>query len=384
MKMVAAMEFYYQEVYELYRELVGISSQSANKSGVDRVGDKIAEFMRQRDFCVEKCMNPEAGNGVLISVNPNGHGKRIVLLAHMDTVHKEGTFAEPLFREEGDKIYGPGVLDCKGGIAVGLLTMLALRDCGYQAPVKFILAPDEEINLSKSGQKGIDFIKDNVQDADYVMVLESGTRNKLVTGRKGVVRYEVSVHGKAAHAGCAYDKGISAIREACSKIQELEKNSDSHGITYNCGLISGGVMPNSVPDFCKFVVDVRFFNQRQQKEAIETVERIVETTFLEGTRSEMRLLSKREAMEETEGNKELFRIIQTVAKRLQLEELESFVSGGASDACFSSAMGIPTVCGMGIIGQFQHTTSEEADISSIKTRSILLGKTIEEINEVIL
>jgi len=375
-----ALDCHYHEVYELYREIVSISSQSADKAGVDRVGDKIAEFMTQNDFCVEKCMNPEAGNGVLVSLNQGGPGKRIVLLAHMDTVHKEGTFSEPLFREEGDKVYGPGVLDCKGGIAVGILTMLALRDSGYQASVKFILAPDEEISLTKSGQKGIDFIKENVRDADYVMVLESGTRNKLVTGRKGVVRYEISVHGKSAHAGCAYDEGISAIKEVCSKILALEKNSDSNGITYNCGMISGGVMPNSVPEFCKFVMDVRFFNQRQQKEAIETVERIVKTSFFEGTRSEMKLLSKREAMEETEGNLALFRTIQSVSERLGLEELESFVSGGASDACFSSDMGIPTVCGMGITGQLQHTTREEADIPSIKKRSILLGKTMEELN----
>ena len=306
MEFITALDCYYQEVYEFYREIVSISSQSADKAGVDRVGEKIAEFLGQRGFCVEKCMNPEAGNGVLVSFNQDTGGKRVVLLAHMDTVHKKGTFAEPLFREEGDKVYGPGVLDCKGGIAVGLLTMLALRDSGYRAPVKFILAPDEEISLTKSGQKGIDFIKENVQDADYVMVLESGTRDKLVTGRKGVVRYEISVHGKAAHAGCAYDKGISAIKEACSKILALEQNSDSNGITYNCGMIMGGVMPNSVPEFCKFVVDVRFFNQRQQKEAIETVERIVATSFLEGTRSEMKLLSKREAMEETAGKAEEF------------------------------------------------------------------------------
>ena len=95
-----ALDCHYHEVYELYREIVSISSQSADKAGVDRVGDKIAEFMTQNDFCVEKCMNPEAGNGVLVSLNQGGPGKRIVLLAHMDTVHKEGTFSEPLFRED--------------------------------------------------------------------------------------------------------------------------------------------------------------------------------------------------------------------------------------------------------------------------------------------
>ena len=370
------LDQHFQEVYGLYQGIVNISSQSSDKDGIDRVGAMIADFMVQKGFAVETCCNPVAGNGLLIHSNFQGSGKRIVLLAHMDTVHKKGSFPEPLFREESGTAYGPGVLDCKGGIAVGILTMLALRDCGYPAPITFILAPDEEVSFARSGQKGIDFIKDNVQNADYVMVLESGTRNKLVTGRKGAIRYEITVHGKASHAGHAYDLGISAVKEACHKILALEQNSNSeYGITYNCGTISGGEIPNSVPQLCKFVLDVRFKNPQQEREAIAAVENIVNTAFLAGTSSEMKLLSRRDAMEETDGNMALFRLLQQIAQEYGLEDLSSYVSGGASDASFSSAMGIPTVCGMGIVGSSQHTPREEADISSIKQRSILLGTT---------
>lgn len=374
---------YFPEVYQLYQEIVNISSHSADKAGVDRVGNTIAAFMEKKGFSVECCANPISGNGVMITYDPRNQatGKRIALLAHMDTVHKKGTFLEPLFQERDGKVYGPGVLDCKGGIAVGILTMLALRDCRYPAPIKLILAPDEEVNFKYSGQPGIEFIKKNVCGADYVMVLESGTRNKLVTGRKGVVRYEVAVHGKAAHAGQSYDQGISAIKEACSKILAIEQHSDSnYGITYNCGIISGGEMQNSVPEFCKFDLDIRFKNQKQLQEAVATVERIVNTSFFPGTKSEMHLFSKRDAMEETPKNLALFQVIRKVSQQNGLEELENYVSGGASDACFSAAMGIPTVCGMGIAGSSQHTPREEAYIASLKQRSILLGKTMAELN----
>lgn len=383
MNLSTSIDTFYGEVYSLYQQIVNITSQSVDKDGVDKVGSVIADFMTQKGFQVEICENPQAGNGVLISYCPGCQhtGKRVALIAHMDTVHKKGAFPEPLFQHRGEKVYGPGVLDCKGGIAVGILTMLALKECGYAAPVKFILAPDEEVNFTYSGEKGIDFVRSNVQDADYVMVLESGTRNKLVTGRKGVVRYDVTVHGKASHAGHAYDLGISAIKEACKKILAIEEHSNSdYGITYNCGLISGGEMQNSVPEFCKFNLDIRFRNQKQLQEAVRTVEQIVNTSFFPGTTAEMTLRSKRDAMEETAENLALFRVIREVAEQNGLEELESYISGGASDACFPATMGIPTVCGMGIAGLSQHTPREEADIASLKQRSMLLGKTMEKLN----
>ncbi len=376
-----ALDKHFCEVFELYRDIVNISSHSCDKKGIDEVGNKIAEFMTKHNFSVVKQENEKSGNGITASMNYENDGPETVFLAHMDTVHKKDAFEEPLFRQEGNDLYGPGVLDCKGGIAVGILIMLALREAGYTSPVKYIFAPDEEISLTLSGQKGIDFICDNVKDADAVFTLESGTKDRIVTGRKGVIRYEVNVSGKASHAGCAYGDGVSAIKEACAKILEIEKNSDTDGITYNCGLISGGKMPNSVPDFCSFVLDIRFRNKQEENIAIETVKRIVETSYFPGTTTELKVLSRRDAMEETEANFALFEKIKEVSARLGFENFEPFVSGGASDAAFPAAMGIPTLCGMGIVGHSQHTLRETATVSSIKERALVIGTVMQEMTE---
>lgn len=376
-----ALEKYYSEVYELYRNIVNISSQSYDKDGVDKVGDTIFDFMTKRDFNVNKQFNEKSGNGITASMNDGNDGQKIVFLAHMDTVHKKGTFDEPLFREEGDDLYGPGVLDCKGGIALGILVMLALREIGYDAPVKYIFAPDEEISLSLSGQKGIDFINENVKDATAVFTLESGTKDRIVTGRKGAMRYEVTVKGKASHAGSAYGDGISAIKEACTKILEIEKNSDTDGITFNCGIINGGKIPNSVPELCSFVLDIRYRNEMEENTAMEIVKNVVETSYFAGTTSEIRLLSRRPAMEETKENLALFEKVKEVSERLGFEHFESFLSGGASDAAFPTIMGIPTLCGMGIVGHSQHTLRETAKASSLKERGLVIGTVILEMKE---
>ncbi len=376
-----ALEKYYSEVYELYRNIVNISSQSYDKDGVDKVGDTIADFMTKRDFTVNKQFNEKSGNGITASMNDGKDGQKIVFLAHMDTVHKKGTFDEPLFKEEGDDLYGPGVLDCKGGIALGILIMLALREIGYDAPVKYIFAPDEEISLSLSGQKGIDFINENVKDATAVFTLESGTKDRIVTGRKGAMRYEVTVKGRASHAGSAYGDGISAIKEACTKILEIEKNSDTDGITYNCGIINGGKIPNSVPELCSFVIDIRYRNEKEENTAMEIVKNVVETSYFAGTTSEIKLLSRRPAMEETKENLALFEKVKEVSERLGFEKFESFLSGGASDAAFPTIMGIPTLCGMGIVGHSQHTLRETAKASSLLERGLVIGTVILEMKE---
>ncbi len=373
-----ALEKHYSEVYKLYRKIVNISSQSYDKEGVDEVGNTIADFMVKHDFTVNRQFNEKSGNGITASMNDKNEGQKIIFLAHMDTVHKKGTFEEPLFKEQGDDLYGPGVLDCKGGIAMGILIMMALREIGYDAPVKYIFAPDEEISLSLSGQRGIDFINENVKGADAVFTLESGTKDRIVTGRKGAMRYEVTVKGKASHAGSAYGEGISAIKEACTKILEIEKNSDTDGITYNCGIINGGKIPNSVPELCTFVLDIRYRNEKEENIAIETVKKVVETSYFAGTTSEIRLLSRRPAMEETNENLWLFEKVREVSEKLGFEKFEKFLSGGASDAAFPTIMGIPTLCGMGIVGHSQHTLRETAKASSIMERGLVIGTVMQE------
>ena len=195
-------------------------------------------------------------------------GKRpVALLAHMDTVHVPGAFGYPPVRKTGSLLSGPGVHDCKGGIAVALLAMDALLRNGWQdRPVKLVLVPDEEVSSAFSGPAGIQFIKDNVRGSAFALCCESGNRNgDAAVGRKGVLKLEVTVNGKAAHAGSAYSEGISAIKEAAHKIIAIEQYAADDHVTINCGVISGGTKPNIVPASCSFELDVRFLEPGEKE-----------------------------------------------------------------------------------------------------------------------
>ncbi len=378
--MIDIIEKHFESVYELYKKIVLISSESHDKEGVDRVCSAVYEFALSHGFKAEITENEKAGNELILTFNYESKEKPVVFLAHMDTVHKKGTF-EKMFEEKDGKINGPGVLDCKGGIAVSLLTVMALKDYGYLKPLRIVLVCDEEISMVLSGEKGRNFIIDNVKDASFVFTCESGTKDKIVVGRKGVTRYKVTVCGKSAHAGSDYDKGISAIRAACLMIPELEKLSDINGITYNCGVIQGGKAPNIVPDLCEFIVDVRYLNNEQMEKSEKTLKKILNSVLSDGISIKIDMISRREAMEPTEQNLKLFKRVKSISEKLGYEKFTSIVPGGASDAAYSSLLGIPTLCGMGMTGKSQHTLNETADKLSLKERSHILADTVISLYE---
>lgn len=373
--MVDIIKENYEKIYELYKSIVCISSNSYDKEGINSVCDKIASFASDYGFEIEKEVNEKAGNELILTFNRNNEGPVIVFLAHLDTVHKKDAFANMFIEKEG-KVYGPGVLDCKGGIAVSLLTAISLKQSGYVCPLRIVLVCDEEISMFLSGDKGIEFIKNNVRDASCVLTCESGTKDKIVVGRKGAARYRVTFKGISSHAGSDYAKGVSAIKATCLKIPEIESLSDTEGITYNCGMISGGKAPNIVPDSCEVIVDVRYLNKKQQEESERNLYRIMTEGNEKGISVEIESLSKRDAMEPTENNMKLFERVKSIADKLGYEDFAPIVPGGASDAAFPSVMGIPTLCGMGMTGKSQHTLNEEADISSLFERSHLLAETV--------
>lgn len=163
----------------------------------------------------------------------------VCFVAHLDTVFPAGTFPDRL-KEENGFLHGPGVVDCKGGIAVALLAMESLRKVGCPRSLRLLLTPDEEVSNRLSGMEGIRWIQDNSRGCAAAFVCECGTQGEAVTQRKGVLKAQVIIRGKSVHAGMFYDQGASAIREAAYKILQLEEHSEAGGITYNCGKIAEG------------------------------------------------------------------------------------------------------------------------------------------------
>ncbi len=354
-----------------------IESKTEDKEGVDKVGDYFSAIAKDMGYIIKKKEFEKAGNVYSFTYNPEGKKKLISISGHMDTVHPKGIFGYPPTRIEGDYIYGPGVNDCKGNIALLLLVMEALKSCGYSdRPVKLILQSDEEVNSCLSDGKSLEFMVDEARGSAAFLNAENSSPTRCLTiGRKGIVTQKITITGKKIHAGSC-TKGVSAIKEAAYKIIEFEKDNDNNGITFNCGIVKGGDVTNIVPDKCEIYVEYRFKNMKEKQIADEKFKRIVETSFVEGTHSESEQISKRLPMEPDDKNKKLVGIINEICEKVGFRPFGMQETAGGADSAYPSLAGIPTVDSIGIEGNSCHTLNECARISSMPEMAKVLAAII--------
>lgn len=348
-------------------DVCNIESPTDCKAGVDAVGSYFADRAREHGWKVELHEEPVSGNVVSITMNAGAQGSPIALSGHMDTVHPVGSFGSPAARIEGDRLYGPGANDCKGGIVAAFLAMHALELCGFSdRPVLLLLQSDEENSSRFSEKRTIGYICEQAKNAAAFLNCEGYNRGYLCLERKGILKYRFRVFGKAVHASKC-DEGISAIAEAAHKILELEKIRDGGGwgMTCNCGLISGGTAENSVPAECTFTADIRVTNAEETELAKETVRRIAETSYIEGSRCEVTLVSFRTPMPREERNLELLARMNEVYRAVGLPELRGRKSSGGSDAADATLYGIPCVDSIGTEGEFIHSVNEYTELRSL-------------------
>jgi len=343
-----------------------IESKTDDKEGVDKVGEYFASVANDMGYTIRKKEFEKAGNVYSFTYNPEGKKKQISLSGHMDTVHAKGSFGYPPTKIEGDYVYGPGVNDCKGNIAVELLVIEALKSCGYdERPVKLILQSDEEVNSSLSNHMTLEFIVDEARGSAAFLNAEYIALDRCLSiGRKGITSYKITIKGKKIHAGSC-TLGASAIKEAAYKIVEFEKGNNNDSITFNCGIISGGELTNIVPDTCELFVEYRFKNMEQKKVADAKFKEIAEKSFVEGTESTAEQISTRLPMEPDDKNKKLVEIINEICKQVNIEPFGTKETSGGADSAYPSLAGIPTVDSIGIEGSGCHTLNEKARISSM-------------------
>jgi len=367
-----------EEYLRFWTDICNTESISSDRPAVNRVADQIEDFCNERGFSVSRHSFEKAGDYLIVDMNEENADKGYLFLAHMDTVHEKGKFGNPAVRQEGGKLYGPGVIDCKGGIAVALLAMQALKETGEIRHTRLLLTSDEEVSEALSGEEGIRLIQKMSEGFQGAFCCEVGKSGRVTVSRKGIMKFRFDITGKAAHAGIAYFEGCSAIREAAYKILALEQRSEDGGITYNCGRIVGGEVPNIVPQNCSFLLDVRFVSEKDMEQAQKVVRTAAEKSFVEGTVTKLTQLSKRSPMRRTAENEKLFERIRRVCDRYGLEEVSMTESGGGSDAAYTVAIRIPSVCSMGTIGDCCHTKEEYAEIDSLVRRAKILGAVIRE------
>ena len=234
-----------EKYLEFLCRICSYEARAYDKQTIDSMVDHIASFARIEGMQVKRKAMEKCGDFLTVEINP-GAEKACLFQAHMDTVHEKGIFGEPPVRVDEDRIYGPGVIDCKGGIAIALLTMKALLQNGYDKHVRLILTSDEEISNILGGTEEIQFIRDSAAGFSCAINCETAERDEVVVSRKGILKYRLDIKGVSGHAGKHYFTSKNAILEAAHKIVALHSLSVEGGNTYRCNIINGGSVLNDI------------------------------------------------------------------------------------------------------------------------------------------
>lgn len=356
---------------ETWRSLVDRDCGSGDKAGVDAVGRDIRAFLEPLGFRVRFHEYEEAGN-MLVAEYGDMTKPFVILTGHMDTVFADGTAAERPFTVKDGKVTGPGVLDMKGGITVMLYAVKTLLEAGWDRyPLKIILAGDEETGhgWSRAAQDYTEEAKGACMAFNY----ETGfIDDGIVLERKGCAQYRFEFHGVGAHAGNNPEDGRSAVKELCRKALEMEALTDyAEGTTVNVGVISGGTVPNAIPENAWCRVDVRFRTMAGFERVEKAFREITDEVYIDGVSTTCLCEVKMGAMERLASSEALFEKAQAVAREAGLPAMKAIAVGGGSDSAYITAAGVPTLCAMGVKGQFNHTVREWAEESSLTERAKL-------------
>lgn len=354
---------------QLLRQMVEIESPSDNKPAVDEMGKFLAGQFQREGGKVKIHNASTYGNHLQIEFPGSTEAKPIMLLGHFDTVWPLGTLTKMPFKIEAGRVFGPGVLDMKAGIVMVIFALRALREAqARHRPVTIFLDTDEEVGSASSRP----ITEAIARECEAVLVLEpaQGPQGFLKTSRKGVGDFTIRVHGRASHAGVDFEKGRSAIVELSRQVLEVIKFVDlSRGITVNPGVIQGGTRSNVVAAEAWAEVDIRVA-QMQDTAALEqkfaSLRPFNPQCTLEVTGG-----LNRPPMERTPGTVRLLHLAQELARELGMDLGESS-TGGGSDGNFTSALGIPTLDGLGAVGEGAHATNESIVLEEFPKRTAIL------------
>ncbi|MDF1585338.1 M20/M25/M40 family metallo-hydrolase [Marinimicrococcus flavescens] len=376
--MFAPSRFDAEEILDGLLRWVRIESPTIAPDAVNRMMDVAAADLAGLGARIERIAGqPGYGDVVKAHLDGQSEGPGILVLAHLDTVHPLGTIEGKLrIRREGDRAYGPGIMDMKGGTWAALV---ALREVRRQMgrtplPVTFMLIPDEEVGSPSSRA----LIEEEALRHKLVLVPEPTHGTSCVTGRHAILRFWVTTHGRPAHAGTPSPEGKSAIRVMARLIEEIEAGSrPERGITYRVGIVGGGIFVNVIAIECRAQVlcvapdEAAFAEIRQRMAGLEG-ER-------DGVRVEVTSGPVRPLFEASPGTMALYEKARGFAAQMDLE-LEHGQFGGGSDGNFTGAIGIPTLDGLGVVGAGLHTFGEHIIVSELPRRTALLASLLASLD----
>ena len=359
------------ETISLLEAVVNMDSPTVDKPLVDRLVHYLGTRFQTLGGSVEYIPAERFGDH-LVARFDGASKSRLLILGHTDTVFPAGEVGRRPFRIENDRATGPGVFDMKAGIT---LIWAALRASGpLPRPVTVLLTSDEEMGSPSSRE----LIEREAGAADAVLVLEpSLPGGGIKTSRKGVGRFTVMASGRAAHAGIDPSRGINAIEEIAHQIVLLQGMSDrARGTTVTVGVVQGGTRVNVVPAEAAVEIDVRITSNEEAARITKLIRAL--RPRLPGATLHIRGGINRPPMERTSDTGRLFEIARKIGEELGIR-IEEGSTGGASDGNFTAAMGIPTLDGLGPIGDGAHSLEEYVEIASLPERAALIAGLIRQI-----
>ena len=360
---------------ETLRQMVELESPSDNKSAVDRLGEFLAEQFAAAGGRPKFHRQSERGNHLQVDFPGANFQRPVMLLGHFDTVWALGTLAKMPWRVAQGRAWGPGSYDMKAGITLMLHALAALREVRGQLarPVTVLLNTDEEVG-SHSSRATLEKL---ARESAAVLIMEpsAGLKGAVKTARKGVGEYCLKVSGVPAHAGISPQEGASAIRELAHQIVKVSEFTDlKRGISVNAGVIEGGTRSNVVAAEASALIDVRIARVRdaayidKKLHALRPVNR--------KCRLQLTGAINRLPMERTEGVAALYGKAREAAARIDWK-LDEASTGGASDGNFTAALGVPTLDGLGAVGEGAHAFNESVIIEELPRRAALIAMLIE-------
>ncbi|MCY4146410.1 MAG: M20 family metallopeptidase [Chloroflexi bacterium] len=360
-----------QMVVDLQR-FIELESPTSNKPAVDAFGAALADELRGLGAELDIIHKAEVGDVLWARWQPGAGG--VLILSHMDTVWDVGTVPGRPTRIDGDRIYGVGAMDMKGGIVIALWALRALRELALfpTQPITYLLNSDEETGSRHSSAE----IEAEALAHAVVFVTEPPQDGKYKTQRKGAAHYIVTAKGRAAHSGADHARGINAIAELAHQALAVEAMTDySIGTTANVGVIRGGTRPNVVPAQAQMEINTRASTRANQQSIHEQIMR------LQPRHPEAELIIKHVGgvppMERTPEIAALFNRAQTLAAEMGIA-LDEGSTGGGSDGNKTAALGVPTLDGMGIVGDGGHAIHEYGEISSLPERAAIMAAMLRE------
>ena len=300
--------------------------------------------------------------------------KPILLLGHLDTVWPLGTLKDMPWREENGRYWGPGVFDMKAGVVMALAAIGILNELKLSRPITLLLNSDEEVGSAVSRS----ITEKLAATSSAVIVLEPALGLACKTARKGVGLYNVRVTGVAAHSGVDFERGHSAILELAKLIETISSFTDlSIGRTVNCGVIAGGTRSNVIARNACAEVDVRIAKAGDAAR----IEKLFRSLKVSDPHCKLRITGglNRPPMERKPGTIALFRQAEKLAAELGFELTEAS-TGGGSDGNFTAALGIPTLDGMGAVGEGAHAAHEHVVIEHLVPRVALLTAMLADVD----